>query len=737
MSRIVLLVAGLVAAASAGLLLARTGSLTARERGLLAAAASAGAAGLGLLAWGQWPLVGALVVLAAVGLGAVGAYGLGREGPSHDDALSRGSLRDRERRLRRIIDHAWGMFLLLDRTGRIEFASDAVTRVMGLERSAAVGEPLRSLVDDSEADAVEEALADAAARPGQRIGVEFKARHRDGTPRWLEGTVTDLMGDADIGSVLVNLHDVTERAKAEEALRESEVQYRGLVDHATSGIYRSDPHGRFIAVNPALVRMLGYESEAELLSVDVATEVYVDPTQRQALIRQFSGASEIRGVEAEWRRKDGTKVLMWLSGRPIRNDDDELVAFEMVAEDVSERRSLEAQLRQAQKMEAIGQLAGGIAHDFNNMLTVILANTDIIESALPDGGSRLRDELTDLRRAAQQGRDLVKKLLGFGRRDMLEVRPVNLARTVEDLLPMLKRVLPENIDVRFNARVSHPVVSADVGSIQQILFNLATNARDAMPKGGTIRLEVGGVRSATHPALERWGARGEFVRLAMLDSGHGMDEDTRARVFDPFFTTKPPGSGTGLGMSMIYGLVKQQNGYILVDSTVGKGTAVELFFPFVAAAAPAAVAGAAALGLQSGSETILVVEDEGAIRRSVKRLLERMGYRVLLANDGAEALDVFRQGSDAIDLVVSDVVMPRMGGFELFDALRSGGNDVPFLFVSGYATPEIAQRTRDEAQVFLQKPWDVEDFLSEIRELLDATPDKASGEETRGGLVPS
>jgi len=241
-----------------------------------------------------------------------------------------------------------------------------------------------------------------------------------------------------------------------------------------------------------------------------------------------------------------------------------------------------------------------------------------------------------------------------------------------------------------------------------------------MDGSGTIHMELGLVRSSAHPALTRWRARGEYVRLAVSDTGHGMDAETKARVFDPFFTTKPPGVGTGLGMAMIYGLVKQQEGFIDIHTEVGQGTTVELLLPRVAGSAESARPEATPSAATEGTETILVVEDEGAIRRSVKRLLERKGYRVLLAEDGQEALEIFERKQDPIHLVVSDIVMPRMTGFELFEALRAGGEEVRFLFTSGYATPDIKRLAREASQTFLQKPWDVDDFLRHIRELLDS-----------------
>ncbi len=631
-----------------------------------------------------------------------------------------GSSASGERRFRRLVEHAWDAFVLVEADGTINFASASLRRLLGYSADDVLGRSIFDAVYHEDVAEARVALHDILKQPGTQSFHEFRATHGDGSVCWLEVTGTNLIDDASVRAVIVNMRDVTDRKDAEEALVRSEEGYRGLVEHAIYGVYRSDLGGRFLAVNPALVKMLGYPSKEELLAVDVATEVYVDPAQRQALLERYRDADRIKGVEVEWQRRDGSHLLVWLSGRALRDDRGRLHAFEMIAEDVTERRTLEAQLRQAQKMEAIGQLAGGIAHDFNNLLTVILANADIIEITVGEGGNPVREELDDLRQSAQHGRDLVKKLLGYGRRDMLEVRPINLAGLVQDLVPTLKRVLPASIQVRFSSSISEAVIEADGGAIQQILFNLATNARDAMEGGGTIHMELSIVRSSAHTALTRWRAHGEYVRLAVSDTGHGMDPDTKAKVFDPFFTTKPPGVGTGLGMAMIYGLVKQQEGFIDIQTEVGQGTTVELLFPQVAGSAEVAQPEAAPPIATEGTETILVVEDEGAIRRSVKRLLERKGYRVLLAQDGQEALEVFERKQDPIHLVVSDIVMPRMNGFELFEAVRASGEKVRFLFTSGYATPDIKRRARKASQTFLQKPWDVNVFLRHVRELLDS-----------------
>lgn len=749
---------------------------------------------------------------------------------------------------RRMVEGGWDVFVLLDGEGKIKYASDAITQVLGYSQEEYRAFGAFALVHPDDLEEAQRKFAQLLEEPDTSLRVEVRAKHKDGSYRWLEVLGSNRLADPAVGAIIANFRDVTDRKetegeleqslsllratlestadgllvvdndgkivlynrkfvemwripdqilalrddnraleyaiqqleepeeflrrvrklygdpdaescdvlrfkdgrvferysqpqrvggrsvgrvwsfrdvteqrRAEQAVRTSEASYRALVEHATYGIYRSTPEGHFQSVNPALVRMLRYDSAEDLMSADIATDIYMHPAERKELIARYSDAEKIEEVEVEWRRKDGTPILVRLSGRPIHSPSGEVESFEMIAEDVTDRRALEAQLRQAQKMEAIGQLTGGIAHDFNNLLTVILANADIIERGLPEESKRLMGDLADLRRAAQRGSEMIKKLLGFSRRGMLVLRPIKLAEVVGGVLPTLRRVLPENISVRFTVRDRTSVVDADEGALEQILFNLATNARDAMPEGGTIRIEV---KRATldreHRALQGWGEPGEYLLLSFSDTGQGMDEATRERIFDPFFTTKPPGLGTGLGMAMIYGLIKQQDGFVDVRSEVGKGTVVELYFPLMPEGTNVAETAHVSQGGHSGTETILLVEDEASIRRSAKRLLEHQGYTVMLASDGEEALELFRKQGGRIDLVISDVVMPRMGGAQLYKALKRQRRNVRFLFTSGYTVRDRASGgVLDPRVPFLHKPWDVDELLRRVRELLD------------------
>jgi len=518
------------------------------------------------------------------------------------------------------------------------------------------------------------------------------------------------------------LRDITERKLAEEELQRSEETYRALVNHAIHGIYRSSLNGQFLAVNPALVKMLRYQSEEELLRINMERDLYTDPTERSRLVEQFRREKAIMGVDVHWKRRDGERIVVRLSGRPVYGDGGELAGFEMIAEDVSDRRALETQLRQAQKMEAVGELTGGVAHDLNNVLTIVSANLDLVTDAIPAELSDLRSDLEETQAAARRGRALIKKLLGFSRRSKLEVKPTRLGQLVTEVSGMLRRVVPENIRVHVTVEPGHDIIDADTGAMEQILINLVTNARDAMPDGGDISISVYRSRlEEGYLASRPWTRIRDCVGIRVTDTGTGMDESTKERVFEPFFTTKPHGVGTGLGLAMVYGLVKQHGGVIDVESEVGNGTTITMYFPLSAAEIASQTKDETLSEVRGGSETVLVVEDEEPIRRVARRVLEKHGYEVVLAVDGEDALRKYRDQRDRIKLIISDIVMPKVGGMKFYETLRKEGQPPKILFTSGYTARDVRDSAMfDPSLPFLHKPWSVTELLQKVREVLDS-----------------
>jgi two-component system cell cycle sensor histidine kinase/response regulator CckA len=619
------------------------------------------------------------------------------------------ALRENKERLRTVIAGAPLVLFALDRHGVFTVVEGRGLDALGVRAGVLVGRSAFELYAD-----LPQALADVRrALAGETFssvvevfGVVFESWYSP--VRDAAGAVTGVIG---VGT------DITERRRAEEALRRSEESHRALVQHAAHAIYRSSVDGRFLTVNPALIKMLGYESEPELLAVDLEAQVYADPEERRRILSRFDAGDVVEGVEVAWQRRGGDRILVRLSGRAVRRADGSIECFETIAEDVTERRALEEQLRQSQKMEAIGQLTGGIAHDFNNLLTIILANAQLLGKALPPDHADAQTDLRDVMAAALRGRVMVKELLGFARRTSLDLQPVQLDGLIGDLSGFLRRILPADVEIVI-CGADLPEVRADVHAAEQILFNLATNARDAMPDGGVLRIEMSRVQ-LNEDQRQTCGAQraGDHVCLAVGDTGIGMDGKTRARMFEPFFTTKPTGKGTGLGLATVYGLVKQHGGGIEVDSEPGKGTRFRIYFPVADPAAAEPLAPGNEVAVRGGRETILLVEDDDQLRRSAKRVLEDAGYQVVSAADGLEGLEALRQAG-SVHLVLSDLVMPRLGGRALFDAARRAGHTTPFLFVSGYSDPDRTA-SLDPSVPLLHKPWTAPDLLRKVRDILD------------------
>jgi two-component system, cell cycle sensor histidine kinase and response regulator CckA len=510
-----------------------------------------------------------------------------------------------------------------------------------------------------------------------------------------------------------------DRLRAEAALRESEARHTTLVQHAPVGIYCSTPAGRFLSANHALVRMLGYESAEQLLALDMGRDVYADPAERQRLLERDSYSDrEYDEVEATWKRKDGRRLTVQLSVRAVRDGTGQVVFYETFARDITERRQLESQLLQAQKMEAVGRLAGGVAHDFNNLLTVILSYSDLLLEDLPSDAPD-REDVEEIRKAAIAASTLTRQLLAFSRQQVLQPRVLDVNEVIAGTEKLLGRLLGE--DVRFTTTLAAKLgaVKVDPGQLEQIIMNLAVNARDAMPRGGRLTIETANVELDEayvrgHPLAQP----GRYVMLAVTDTGVGMDAATQARIFEPFFTTKEPGKGTGLGLATVHGIVKQHGGSIWVYSEPGRGTSFKIYLPRVdEPVSPHVATPAEAVG---GSETVLVTEDVAAVRAVAKQMLERQGYTVLEAPDGEAAITLVEQYAEVIHLLLTDVVMPDVSGRELATRLQALRPHLKVLYMSGYTDDAIVRHgILEEGIAYLQKPFTPDTLARKVRAVLD------------------
>ncbi len=511
-----------------------------------------------------------------------------------------------------------------------------------------------------------------------------------------------------------------ERHATAAALRQMEASFSTLVEHAPIGIYRSTPAGRFLSANIALARMLGYDSVADVLALDLTRDVYADPAERQRLLeRDAYTEREYDDVEATWKRKDGGRVTAQLSVRAVRRADGTVEYYETFVRDLTQQRRLEGQLLHSQKMEAVGRLAGGVAHDFNNLLTVILSYSDLLLEDLPSD-AKDREDVEEIRKAAIAASSLTRQLLAFSRQQVLQPRILDINAVVSGTEKLLTRLLGE--DVRLSTSLAPELgnVKVDPGQLEQIIMNLAVNARDAMPRGGKLTIETANVDMdaayvAGHPVAQP----GRYAMLAVSDTGIGMDAQTQARIFEPFFTTKEPGKGTGLGLATVYGIVKQSGGFIWVYSEVGHGTSFKIYLPRVDEAAPALGAAPALVG---GSETVLVAEDVTAVRDVASEMLRRHGYTVLEAADAETALRLARQHQGEIHLLLTDVVMPGASGRELADTLVKLRPNMKVLYMSGYTDDAVVRHgVLQEGIAFLQKPFTPDSLARKLRAVLDQT----------------
>jgi two-component system cell cycle sensor histidine kinase/response regulator CckA len=628
-------------------------------------------------------------------------------------AAETAAIRQSEERVRLLLEGAREYALFsLNPDGRVAQWNAGAERLMGYAAAEIVGQSMAVFL------AAERQIQEA--RDKGRLEGEHWWTRKDGAlflAHIVISALDDAAGKGVEFSVLVR--DVTEQHRAAEALLRSQERLRLALVAARMTTWELDLDSGLLVLTddagPAGRRILKVE---ELLA-------RVHPDDRASVEEALKlGASEGR-FDVDFRKITEKGEVRWINSQGQRQGSDSSLRARLVglSIDITDRRHLEEQFRQSQKMEAIGQLAGGIAHDFNNLLTVIAGNTQLLLDGLPDTNV-YRPAAEEVLEASGRAAALTRQLLAFSRGQLLQPKPVNLNDIVSEMQPMLRRIIGE--DVVIETRFDGPQVGAmaDRGQLEQILLNLAVNARDAMPAGGTLRIETSAVvRGLPAGASDGPIAPESFVMLTVSDSGVGIDPAIQARVFEPFFSTKEPSRGTGLGLSTVYGIVKQSGGHIFVESEPGKGSTFTIYLR--RAALPAAVAEAQPVkvpaAVRPGSETVLLVEDEDGVRKLARRILERQGYEVLEASGGAEALDLAEKHREPIHLLLTDVVMPRMGGRQLSERLVERRPGIRVLFMSGYTDDQLLPHDRAGADVaFLPKPFDSKGLAAAVRAVLDA-----------------
>ncbi len=622
------------------------------------------------------------------------------------------------RKLSRAVEHSPASVVITDLKGNIEYVNPAFTRITGYAREEVIGRNPRILKSGESPPRAYEDLWEAITH-GREWHGEFHNRRKDGSLYWELASISPV-ADAERRTThfIAVKEDVTARKEAEAALAKSELYYRSLIEHALDLTAVLAPDGTVLFVSESSERLLGIRPD-DIRGRNVFDLIHREDGAhvKERIAGVLARGAKFEAIEFRIRHADGTWRTLSAIGKPLPPETG-IEGLIINARDLSERLELEAQLRQSQKMEAVGRLAGGVAHDFNNLLTAILGYTELL---LADVGPEdpKAAELNEILTAAQRAAALTRQLLTFSRRQVEQVEIVDLAVTIRGMEKMLRRAVGEDIVFAVSVPPELGRVRADRSQIEQVLLNLVVNARDAMPKGGTLRIEAANV-SRNAPGSTPSARTDAWVTVSIADDGVGMSEETLRQMFEPFFTTKPKGKGTGLGLTTVYAIVHQAGGFTEVESTPGEGTAVRVFLPR-AAEAPSErppTSGARRTPLARGTETVLLVEDEELVRKLAVDVLRGRGFTVLSAASGREAIALAEAHADTIRLVVSDVVMPGMSGPQMAAELAARGFALPVLYMSGYAESDSGALLPEGAPL-LQKPFSPDVLARRVRAFLD------------------
>jgi PAS domain S-box-containing protein len=636
-----------------------------------------------------------------------------------EQARAEEARRQSEERFRALIEHGADAVALMAPDGIMLFASQAAERVLGYAPAELVGRSGFEHLHPEDVGRFRATLAEVLGRPGVPRTVEVRAQRRDGGWCVLDAVAVNRLAEPAVGAVVINYRDVTQRTQAEDALRDSEIRYRTLVDGVRDIIFALTPDGTITSLNPAFETITGWP-RAEWLGRTFEQLVHPEdlPLAVELLGRVIRG--ELRPA-SQFRvsTKSGEYRVAEFAATAQRREE-ALVGILGIGRDVTERVQLEQQLRQAQKMEAVGRLAGGVAHDFNNILTAITGYADLLAEDLPPGDPR-RQDAQEIRKAADRAAGLTRQLLAFSRQQVLQPRVLDLNALVSELEKMLRRLLGEDIELATGLDPALGRVKTDPGQFEQVVMNLSVNARDAMPQGGKLTLETANVELDDVYAREHYPARpGPYAMLAVSDTGTGMTEEVQAHLFEPFFTTKEKGKGTGLGLATVYGIVKQSGGFIWVYSELGRGSTFKIYLPRVDEPVGTREGPTVATPIARGTETVLLAEDEAPVRAVARHVLERYGYTVLEAPNAEAALDIAERHSGPIHLLLTDVIMPGMSGRDLALRLAPLRPETRVIYMSGYTDDAITRHgVLEPGLSYVQKPFTPDMIARKVREVLD------------------
>jgi two-component system, cell cycle sensor histidine kinase and response regulator CckA len=613
----------------------------------------------------------------------------------------------------------------VDLRGVCTFCNAAAARMLGYDSaSTLVGMDVHFLVHNASGACASRTLECSLSRILNRgsaaYGTEDQFQRFDGDNLSVEYWCHPVVREGEVTGTVLTFFDVTERKKAEEALRRTEAQYTSIIQRAPYGIYRTDSTDRLLMANPALVAMLGYDTEEELLGLGYAAAFYRHPEESVCRETKYSWVGDAFEGDSTLVRKDASHVTVRLKARQFHSESGEH-GYEVFVEDITEKHHLERQLLQSQKMEAIGQLAGGVAHDFNNLLMVVNSFAELILKESYDE-AKVRNYTGQIYDAGSKAAAVTRQLLAFSRAQVQDLKVLDLNEVVADWRKVLPRLLGESVKMIFSPSALPVLAEVDRGQMEQVIMNLVINARDAMPAGGTVTI------TTEHVYLDQayFGvhdvsiASGAYVMLSVADTGVGMDAATRTRVFEPFFTTKGRDKGTGLGLSTVYGIVKQSRGLVWVYSELGHGSVFKVYLPEAQRSAQPALECQDDQAEPRGSETILVVDDEPGVREVSAEYLRNQGYTVFEASGPRQALSILRQ-EPAIHLVLTDMMMADGTGPELANAIKETGRSLQVVFMSGYADHSVKRESFAEEHIYLQKPFSMRKLALAVRSALERT----------------
>jgi PAS domain S-box-containing protein len=636
-----------------------------------------------------------------------------------EKAKAEAALRDSESRFRALVENSADGFALVGPDGTYTYSSPASNGVLGYTPKELAGRNVFELIHSADVKRARELFALVLRDSGRVLAGHFRFHHKNGSWRWIQAVGKNLLADPSVGAIVINYRDITERKVADDELAASEERFRKSFNASPEPMtIRAWSEGPYVDCNESFLRITGYRREDVIGHTDKEVLFWLRPEDRAKCRKLLEESGRVNDVEICFGTRAGEERSGLFSAEVIELKGERCVLA--VTKDMTERRSLEQQLRLSQKMEAVGQLAGGVAHDFNNLLTIILGYSILLLRELGPEDPR-RAPLEGIKEAGDRAAALTQQLLAFSRRQVLAPQVLDLNAVVADMEEMLRRLIGEDIDLLTVLKPELGLIKADRSQIEQILMNLVVNARDAMPTGGKLTIETAAAEldeayARRHPGV----TPGAHVMLAVSDTGHGMDEATRARIFEPFFTTKEKGKGTGLGLAVVYGIAKQSGGSIWVYSEPGRGTTFKVYLPRVEAVPEKAAAVPVNERSHRGTETVLLVEDEAAVRSFVREILQSNGYVVLEASQAGEALEACERHAAPIHLLLTDVVLPATSGPELAGRLKSLRPEAKILYMSGYTDNAVVHHGVLEPHVaLLQKPFTPAALLRKVREVLE------------------